>query len=626
MEKQIFPELENVDYIERYYGIRQFLKNINHPLWKFSYTWGTTEKNLEKTFGAPFPIKPMVHYIKEFPFAVSIHGEIICMKNPNTCPSIAIYGFKGVGKTILGHVLIEGFYWFFNYAAFIANDYQIETIPWASPCKSNDFLRKIKIFGKEPAPLPLFLVIPNSERDFGLEKLRTPKIKIVLPLDYLTENIEKFTELEGTEKYFKNMNFVGCNTEEEFKKRVEEEFERLEVPKKARGSMIPKINTIMHLFFKDKMISPEKNVVERLKMDNDGTFDFPIIQLLKTNVIPSLITTAIEPKWWFHNYIEFIISSIIQRKQDDREFKKRKLVIFVDELNKIIEGKNKEKINETMRITAAQGRIINIALIYAAQNPLGIDTKIKSNCKYMFCFGMASNKEINELKKDYNLGEKGNKIRELKTFEFIGKSKDEPFVLYDPINNERTETDFVHGFVIPPISHHQAPASSKHEWSRTDEKITTNYAKKVILDSGIILRNPKYKERGGIIGACDIKNYLPNFPTFKIKRAKIIEGIDYRRAFFNLRLDESSDNVFVDYDFVKKRDMLVYLRNNKYYLLKNKEATEEDIPVIGELPKDVFGIQYNHFMQRYRLITLSKKSDQKWYPKKSSLGWEKADD
>ncbi len=190
----------------------------------------------------------------DYPIGIGKQGEIICLPKFNDCPSIAVYGTKRTGKTILCHRILEHFHWWLKFGILIGNDYQNEVYGWAGPCKSNEFYKKFITFKEKPAPLPIFLIFPNTNKKIEMIKLITPKIIMNLPIEYLVKHIEDFVELERTKNYFKNMNFDGCKSEEDVKQRINEEFEKQKVTKKAVIAMQPKINNMLKLFFEDGML------------------------------------------------------------------------------------------------------------------------------------------------------------------------------------------------------------------------------------------------------------------------------------------------------------------------------------------------------------------------------------
>ncbi|MEK6860330.1 MAG: hypothetical protein AABY07_00025, partial [Nanoarchaeota archaeon] len=469
--KHIFPEIECNNYIERNYAIRRYLKVNNNYLYKYTDTWGETEKTLLNTYGIPYPIEPMKFFLHNFPIAVSKTGEIICLPKFSVCPSIMVYGRKRTGKTLLCHRIVEAFYWWFRYKVFIGNDYQNEVFAWASPCRSFGLYKQFVTFGEVPAPLPIFLIMPNSSRDLGMKKLKTAKMVMTLPIEYLVKNIEDFVNLDKSEGYFKSMDFTGCKSKDDVKNRIIDNLKEQGVKEKMIASMTPKINNMMEFFIDDGMLSFSNRVIKKLYLQNDNTTDFPIVQLLKVGMIPNLITTQIKSKKWFPNYIKAVFNQVIEFKQDNKDFKKTNLLVFMDELNKILVD---EKIIDSIGTSIAQGGMLNIAFLGAAHHPSEIDIRIRGNCQYVFCFNINENKDVNRIKMDYHLDSKqANLIKELKTFEFIGKSKEQKFVIYDPKHNLSYETDFVHGFLIPPISHHLPPESSKLGEFMSQEKYNT---------------------------------------------------------------------------------------------------------------------------------------------------------
>lgn len=615
---KIFPDVPEIDnYAKRYYAIMNWMKPKNLWLWKYIYTYDKTIKELERYYGYVQPIKPSRHFMEYYPFAYTELGEIICFKKFEKCPTIAIYGVKGSGKTVLIHTLLEGFYWYWNYLAFIANDYQDECVEWAFPCKSNKFLKKIMVLNKHPTPLPIFLLLPFSDRKLDVEKRKTAKMKIVLPFDYLVNNIEKFVNLGGSEKYFKNIDFSKCKSREDVKKVIDEGVKSLD--KRARDAVVGKIEIVLNLFFKDNLVSFDGKAVDKLYLKNDDSFDTPVYQLLKSNVIPTLVTTTIESKEWFGSWWQSQFNSLIQKKQDDANFKNKKLLICIDEINAITGTGNKTKMEivESIRASIAQGRMLNIATIYAGHHPTDVDPKIRGHSKYVFCFNMNINEDVNTVKNDYNLSrDDANKIKELETFEFIAKSKESPFIVYNPIKNKIYERDFVRGYVFPPMSHCKPETqkegyfASRYDTGEVKGGHSNNLAFQIINSQGFRYINRKDRGGSGRSIIDQKKEYKEKRVGINIKKPQIIEGVDYSRAFFEISDKKYSSNRIMDYRQVIEAGFMLYEKDKKYYLLKIDENKSSSYLPMKELPKDIIMIQYNPFFRQFKVI--SKKCDQGW--------------
>jgi hypothetical protein len=595
--------MNEIDRFNRNIAIYKWLKLNGNPLYQYINVSGEKEDRIDLDYPHILPEEPKIQRIKGIVLGVTDTGKIITIPEFKECKHYGIFGLTGFGKTMISHSIIEYLYYDLDYRGFIANDYKPETFIWSAPSASKLLKRKLSYFHREPSPLPVVMVIPETKEKY-VPYFKTPKVNTSLDYNFVMDNLSYFVDLGGSEKYFQALDLSHCKTledaEEEFKKKQKQGI--IPDSKTINKDVKPKIMLVLRMLFKEKIVSFDKKVVKKIRISNDDSVDTPIPQLIRTNVIPVLVTTILKDTPYFGDYFKVIIDDLLKHQQSDQRFKKN-LFIFIDEISQLYSQSKNPRVMESLRAIATQGRIRNISMIYAGQNISRVDNDIISNTHYGIHFNLNSDQDLRLFQKNYGLAKKSvDKIKKLKKFEFMAATK-EHFNLYDPQNDFNVEqTKMVTGILIPPASHHLPPSGHKSMAILTEDSIRVfNYATQLLKKNGLVLYN--YEEGKKIYTPVDrILNNRTKYKRYyvnKIKTPKIIEGMDFGKLFYK----KSQKKRLISYDEVMDYGLMIWRvgsKKNMKFLLSKLSPSSGAIPY-PDKPTPVKGFFFNPTKRTLRL-------------------------
>ena len=583
---------------EDYAGIREYLKEKKFPLYKYVFMFGLNEKEFENYYPSnSIQIKkPKFYKIPEYPIGYTRTGEIICLPNFKITKCIGIFGTSGFGKGLLSHSIVDGIYHKFKYKGAIMNDSNLDTISWCGPMQTKDFTRKRHMLLEIERPLPvLHLVSKNIEIPY-----KTPSMKIKIPFDYFFENLWKFEELQNTKRYLSRIKIKDCNSFEEFENNLRGEFEKIKGTHfNAKNNMIEKILSAVSEYLKEGIISFDKNIHDRVHLNIDRSIEDPMVQIMKCDAIPVMVTQGlINNQEFFPEYFDYRVNQIFNYIDENKDFKENnKFFLLIDELNTILSvKKGRENVITTIKKLFREGRWRNISTIGVAQNITDIKEEgILSNMGIGFTFH-CGDEDKNKFTKEFNLTkEQGRKISNLKLYEFIGKIREGDFIVYDNISNKKRKTNYVEGFLLPPLSHHLPPSSKNFKFSlgSTSGNVisTRGYSISMLRKKGVLIMDKEKKQQLFYSVGKEEKIFVP-----KTREPYLVQGVDYSKAF-------SIHGISVrDYDYFKNRGYYI-IRNKKIYsITNNKSELMRNIVYYDKIPNDVFGIIFNPSERKIRLF------------------------
>lgn len=577
--------------IERNLNIKKYLRLINSPLQYVINDYGLSEEKLRKYY-FPRAQEPELIKIEGIPMGVTEDGELICIPNEPSASSFGFFGQTGEGKSMAAHSFIDRSYYYNENRIVLMNDYQKETYAWGGPMSTSKFKKHLGYFLEYPEPLPIVLVIPNL-KDKLIWKRKNPKIMIKIDFQEFVNNIEKFIDLGASEKYFKSIDFSKCDSWEKVENKLRSSFD---LSKGGQKNSFNKIRAELWKFYDEGVIGFGEKSIIRLKITADNSIDNPIVQLLKCKVIPSLMTPKLIDKDYFAVYFKYFLDKIIDAQNTNPYFSDKRVLIYIEELSRIILKKNSADAIDSIKKMVMQGRMLNIISAYSTQNVSLVPTEILSNTKYRFMFRLESEKDLTRLRKDIKLNRNEiDIIKTLDTFEFYGTTS-LYFIKYDLINNrkygKKDKIRKIKAKLISPLSHHLPEAGTiKYKFDTGDAFSIFNYARQFLYRNNIILKDI-HDNRILYKGADSKSNYKP-----KYKKPKLLEGIDLKKAFYN----KSYKYKLMDYEMLKEQGVIIIEKEGLFSLKKEEEIDTSEIPHF-KLPINIKAIYYHPLHKRYRLL------------------------
>lgn len=569
-------------------GIIKYFKDINHPLAQYVDNYGLKWEDVDNIIKKHRirAVAPDTKVISEYPIGVTLDGKVICLPNFNVCPTIAICGSKGSGKSLLSFRLIDCFHHHYLYNVVMMNDFLKETRSHGFPNRTKKFVEILSAFAEVPVPLPIVYLYPPTR---GELEIPMPKVQLIIDFQDFANEIEKFVDLGGSYKHFQKLDFSSARNIED----VESIVNTLDTgSKKTDKSVIEKIMSDIKVFHKAGIVGFKDNMfsVSKIYFPGDQSYDGVISQLLKGGLIPSLITAELinKPKL-FPLYFRYFLDDLIKHQNEIPEFKNKRLCIFVEELSTIISQKDPGPAMESFSHAILQGRMLNILVMFCTQNISRAPIQLSSNCKYVFCF-QQSGDDVKVLGKLLNLKKKEEKeIEELRSLEFIAKTKDEPFRVFDVLNNEWEMMDKVHGFLLPPLSHHTPPPSEKKTQM---EVVNTEAPQETAL---AILEKLDYRISGKKRKVFNYKEL--NKEVKKARLPRLIESIDYGALMYGRK----NEYITISHEELNRMGVIIY--KDKFDIFKLCKKNEFKLNIgypIASVPNDVF-IFYNPSKKRVRI-------------------------
>lgn len=407
-------------------------------------------------------------YIEDMPVMITQENELLCIPKTNEVKHIGVVGMTGVGKTRLLNLFLSWDYWFYNYPCINLNDMQMDTFEWSEP--EDTFItnfNKLYNYKISPCPSPMVYVFPSTKTSKISDSVKKfPIISMSLPADIMLRNVKDFWKLDKSEVYLANMTdeLAECTSISE----IEDVLETHLPTEKKHEQMKFKLLSIFKEIFGNNLLNvsaPEATAYLRYK-DKDGKDyrDFLLQVLMYAGLIPSIQTTDLRNQPYYAAYMSFIVSSIYNSQYNGEYFKKQKVSMFVDEIDKMWKGKNGILIKEKLGLVGTNGRTARIGLRWATQDYENVPDEIMGNTKYLIVLREKDSKQVNQIKKDFGALKSMEKdVSSLITDRVNGKFEaialtTEEFVLYDLINGERrTTSEAKKGYLIPPLARHHIP-------------------------------------------------------------------------------------------------------------------------------------------------------------------------
>lgn len=620
MTKKIFELNEPKELM----GIRKYLKNRGNEIYEYIYTGGLDEDGIKKAFPTLIEKYPEFHKLNGYPIGVTRLGEIICVERPEEAYSFFFTGKTGYGKTISLHRLIDGIYNRWKYGVVCLNDYQPETISWSVRQSSRDFVKKIALTTLEnPIPLPVVHIVPNLKGEIP-RIANTTKINYKINFQDVIDNIELFFDekrLGGSKNYLGNINFKGCKSLEDVRKRIEGYFSN----NQKRKDVIFKLENLIGLLINEGITNFDKKIISNVAIRKKGTGvagrpkkgEFPISEinrgnllpmLLEGGVIPILVTSTLIQKIDFYApYIEFHIREIVKYQNSKSQNLKNILYVYMDELNEILNKRNSDAILESVKMLVRGGRFKNLGLIGAAQNINEIDEDIISNTEYLFVFHAIGEKDLGVIKRRCHLDRiEVDRIKHLKKFEFFASCGEKGnFIVYDIIGNKHYTTKKVWGTIIPPLSHHsEAGKTATSYFDSIDNLRKISYARQLLSQNNLVLENLEALNQDEFpifdFGGEKMQSY-------HLEEPKLIKGINLRKIYYK-SIERTRP---ISYDELKDiYGLMIYFADNIYYLDKANKWEGYGRPETKQ-PSDVKLILFDEEKRRARLW--GENCDEDWF-------------
>lgn len=407
--------------------------------------------------------------IEDIPIMITNDNEILCIPKTNETKHIGISGMTGTLKSLTLNAILGWDYWMIKNLCINLNDFQKETFEWSQPSHSFQYI--LDKYHIEPRPTPLVYVFPSTKTLKIEEKdKRFPLIKMSLPFREAIENVRNYWSLDKSDKYFVNVkqDLLECSSPMEIKDFIEENFPN----RKGEGmsDMGFKLWNVFQTFFTEEMINvatPEAPAYLEYQDKYGNSFnDLTIQTLARAGFVPSIQTTDLRNKEYFSAYMSFIVESIYNSKYDNPFFKSRNLSLFVDEIDKLWQGHNRQLIKSKLCLIGTNGRAARIGLRWSTQHYEKVPDQIRGNTKYLFVSRKSDAKEVREIKKDFDIPKDMEKqILNLVTdanrgiFQMVALST-ERFICYDLVKGTKKYTstnEAKFGTLIPPQANHRVP-------------------------------------------------------------------------------------------------------------------------------------------------------------------------
>jgi len=368
-------------------------------------------------------------------------------------------------KSVFMNALLSWDYWLNRRYCVVLNDFQKETFDWSYPTDFKSFFFVLKTINAKPCPTPLLYIFPSTKTLKITKKDRKfPIIKMTLPISEVIKNVENYHKLDKSKVYLGNIKeaLIDCNSFQEIRDTLNDEF-----PLNEQRMMKLKLTAIFQDLFDNNIINvavPDAPAYIEYKKEERVYYNKTIPTILRAGLIPSIQTSDLSNHEFFSAYMSFIVDTIYENQYNDEFFKKKTVSLFVDEIDKLWLGYQGVLIKKSLSLIGTNGRMARIGLRWATQHYDEVPIGVRSNTKYLIVSRKKDSKEVNEIRKDFNIPKSMDKdILNLKTepakgiFEVVALTT-EKFALYDLTSGERTLSSEPHkGFLIPPIAKHHTP-------------------------------------------------------------------------------------------------------------------------------------------------------------------------
>ncbi len=403
--------------------------------------------------------------IEDIPVMLTTSGKLLCIPQTEEVKHIGTAGMTGSSKSLFVNAQLSWHYWMLKRDCIIFNDFQKETQEWSLPTNTESFIKVFKRINAKPCPSPIIYVYPSTKTlQIDKKDRRFPLLKMSLPTEEIIKNIENYWKLDKSKVYLGNIKeeLKECNSMSEIEDVLDESFQE-----DGQKLMKFKMKSIFQDLFENNMLEvtvPEAPSFLEYHQGGEVYRNYTIQTILRAGLIPSIQTFDLRTQDYFSAYMSFVVNSIYQNQYDDAYFKKRTISLFVDEIDKLWKGNNGKLIQQSLGLIGTNGRAARIGMIWATQDYGKVDDSIRDNTKYLFVSRMKDAKEVNEVKRDFQIPKNMEKdILKLKkdpmrgVFEIIAVTT-EKFILYDLVTGKKTQSSEAHkGFLIPPTALHMRP-------------------------------------------------------------------------------------------------------------------------------------------------------------------------
>jgi len=404
--------------------------------------------------------------IEDIPVMFTTSGKLLCIPKTDEVKHIGICGATGSCKSLFVNAQLSWHYWMLKRACIIFNDFQKETQEWSLPTNTISFIKVFKKINAKPCPSPIVYIYPSTKTlQIDKKDERFPLLKMGLPTEEIINHIENYWKLDKSKVYLGNIKeeLKECNSITEIEAVLDESF-----PEQNQKGMLFKMKSIFQDLFENEMLEvtvPEAPAFLEYHISSEEVYrNYTIQTILRAGLIPSIQTFDLRTQEYFSAYMSFIVNSIYQNQYDDSYFKKITISLFVDEIDKLWSGHEGKLIKQSLGLVGTNGRAARIGMVWATQSYGKVNDSIRDNTKYLFVSRMKDAKEVNEIKKDFQIPKIMEKdILKLKkdpmkgVFEILALTT-EQFILYDLVNGNKTKSSEAHmGYLIPPIARHHVP-------------------------------------------------------------------------------------------------------------------------------------------------------------------------
>jgi len=394
--------------------------------------------------------------IEDVPVMVGIDGSIVCIPHRHEPNNIAVVGKKGTGKSLLLNRISGEIFYLWGEGVVLMNDVQGECFSWNEGMKNEEWISQLGIINEIPLAIPIIYIFPNTNTlnlDYTKLSSEINFISITIPFSEVIDKSEVYLKLGGSSRYVQGLkdDLLGCEIPQDVYDLIEE---------KCSGSkrelMKEKILVSFDNVFEEGILNiTNKEYPYYLQCGNlKGN---PFVVFLKIGVVPCFETSDLFTKRYMPEVFAYHLDSIFQSKFRGGLLHGEPVYIFFDELTHICSTENHNSAFDSVNMISARGRKLDIGICYATQNYSKIPQITKSNTDFLFAFQHSNEKEVNEIKKDFDLQALNKKeIMNLKDFEVLGITK-EYFVCYKG-GDRWEESGPIKGVIIPPQSNHTPPS------------------------------------------------------------------------------------------------------------------------------------------------------------------------
>lgn len=414
--------------------------------------------------------------IKELPVMITEEGDLLCIpKTPRrgALPKILIVGKTGKGKTFCLNSLVGRIFYLFQERVGIINDSLNQLYDLMLPMNEKRFKIELDMIGNKPRGLPvinLYMSCPRVKIKYADEHVG---YRLVISFRdflrgwrYYTFGVGRW-DLGKAERYMTNEVINAIYRKDNIngiKNALYEILPHAKDDKEGKGirNMIFKwVSTFENILrdeFTSNMFQKEEMTASHWKANINGEelYGHPFIISYEAGLLPIINNHIAKSYPIAEKQMVDLIKKII-RWQMEREEKRKRIWIAVDELKDFLTKKNRE-IYEALDELFTQGRFNSIGFIGNIQEYTKLSPSMKANSSHLIIFELQTAEERKAIAKDYGLdAERLEEIAKLKTFQCLFTTK-EKVVIYNKDGKRRVvESGIWKGRILPPITTHKAP-------------------------------------------------------------------------------------------------------------------------------------------------------------------------